>query len=56
MIFGAHRGSGGYALCKPIFTSFPVEKTCENGACGRPQAVLAILGKLPVGYLRVVRA
>ena len=41
--FGAQRGSGGYALCKPIFSSFRLEKLGEMEACGRPQAVLAIL-------------
>lgn len=52
--FGAFRGAGGYAPCKPIFSSFRLEETLENGAYGRPQAVLAIFGKLPEGNLRVL--
>lgn len=54
LIFGAQRGSGGYAPCKPIFASFHLEETWENGACEGTQAVLAIFGKLPAGNLRVL--
>ena len=54
--FGAEGGSGGYALCKPISASFRLLKLGEIEAYRRPQAVLAIFGKLPVGSLRVVRA
>jgi hypothetical protein len=34
--FGAQRGSGGYALCKPIFSSIHLEKLGEIEAYGRP--------------------
>ena len=54
MSFGANRGSGGYAPCKPIFSSFHLEETWVNGACEGTQAVLAIFGKLPEGNLRVL--
>ncbi|HBI59830.1 MAG TPA: hypothetical protein DDY31_01240 [Lachnospiraceae bacterium] len=30
--FCCFRGSGGYALCKPISASFHLEETCGNGA------------------------
>lgn len=43
LIFAAYRGSGGYAPCKPVFSSFHSEETWENGACEGTQAVLAIL-------------
>ena len=43
MSFGANRGSGGYAPCKPIFSNFHLKETWENGACEGTQAVLAIL-------------
>ncbi len=41
-VFLCKRGTGGYAPCKPIYSSFHLEETWENGACGRPQAVLAM--------------
>jgi hypothetical protein len=37
------RGLGGYSPCKPIFSSFRLGETWENGACEGTQAVLAIL-------------
>lgn len=54
MSFGVQRGSGGYAPCKPIFSSFYLEETWGNGACEGTQAVLAIFAKLPEGNLRVL--
>ena len=36
------RGSGGYAPCKPIFSSFHLEEIWGNGACEGTQAVLAV--------------
>jgi len=52
--FGVQKGSGGYAPCKPIFSSFYLEETWKNGACEGTQAVLAIFGKLPGENLRVL--
>lgn len=54
--FEVQRGLGGYFPCQSIFSGFRVWELEKIGACGRPQAVLAIRGKLPVGNLRVVRA
>jgi hypothetical protein len=36
------RGLGGYSPYKPIFSSFRLGETWENGACEGTQAVLAM--------------
>ena len=41
------RGSGGYAPCKPIFSSFYLDETWENGACeGTHVETVCLLSKL----------
>ena len=52
--FEVHKGLGEYFPCQPIFSGSRVWELEKIGACGRPQAVLAIRGKLPVGSLRVL--
>ena len=47
------KGVWGYSLYKSVFTSFRLRKMCKNEACEGTQAVLAMIGKLSVGSLRI---
>ena len=52
--FWSVKGVRGIFPLWAIFTDFPSWEICKKSGCGRPQAVLAIRGKLPVGSLRVL--